>query len=46
VQSKHNYTFNNVKFAICFGYSKHQQADISVHGRNMFSAYSMGISDI
>jgi hypothetical protein len=25
-----------------FGYSNHHQADISVHGHDMFSAYSMG----
>jgi hypothetical protein len=39
---KHNSIFNNVKFATCFGYSNHHQADISVHGHDMFSAYSMG----
>jgi hypothetical protein len=39
---KHNNIFNNVKFAACFGYSNHHQVDISVHGHDMFSAYSMG----
>jgi len=38
----HNNIFNNVKFATCFGYSNHHQADISVYGQDMFSAYSMG----
>ena len=42
VQSKHNNIFNNVKFATCFGYSSHHQADISVHGHDKFSAYSIG----
>ena len=42
VQSKHNNVSNNVKFATCFGYSNHHQADISVHGHDMFSAFSMG----
>jgi len=42
VHSKHNNIFNNVKFATCFGYSNHHQADISVHGHDLFSAYSMG----
>ena len=42
VQSKHNNIYNDVKFATCFGYSNHHQADISVHGHDMFSAYSMG----
>ena len=37
-QSKHNNIFNNVKFATCFGYSNHHQADISVRGHDMFSA--------
>jgi hypothetical protein len=35
--SKHNNLFNSVKFASCFGYSNHHQADISVHGHDMFS---------
>jgi len=38
VQPKHNNTFNNVTFATSFGYSNHHQADISVHGHDMFSA--------
>jgi hypothetical protein len=38
VQSKHNNIFNNVKFATCFGYTNHNQADISVHVHDMFSA--------
>jgi hypothetical protein len=41
VQSKHNNIFNNVKFATCFSYSNHHQADISVPGHEMFNAYSM-----
>jgi len=45
VQPKHKNILNNVKFATYFGYSNHNQADISVHGHDMFSAYSMG-SDI
>jgi hypothetical protein len=39
---EHNNIFNNVKFATCFSYSNYHQADISVHGHDMFSAYSMG----
>jgi hypothetical protein len=35
---------NNVKFATYFVYSNHQQADISVHGHDMFSAYSLGFN--
>jgi len=35
---KHNNILSNVKFATCFVYSNHYQADISVHGHNMFSA--------
>jgi hypothetical protein len=42
IQSKHKIIFNNVQFATCFGYSNHHQANISVHGHDMFSAYSMG----
>ena len=38
VQSKHNIIFNNVQFPTCFGSSNHRQADISVHGHDMFSA--------
>ena len=41
VQSKHNVVFNNMKFATCFGYSNRHQAEISVHGHDMFSSYSM-----
>jgi len=41
IQSKHNNMFNNVKFTTCFGYSNHHQVYISVHGQDMFSAYSM-----
>jgi len=32
VQSKHNNTFSNVKFAACFDYKQLYQAAISVHG--------------
>jgi hypothetical protein len=30
-RSSERQIFNNVKFATCFGYSNHHQADISVH---------------
>ena len=40
-QSKHNNIFNNVKFATCFCYSNHHQADISVHGlRSVLTVWS------
>jgi hypothetical protein len=32
------YILNNVRFATCFGYSNHHQADISVHGHYMFGS--------
>ena len=35
------HSFNNVQFATCFGYINHHQADSSVHGRDMFTAYSV-----
>ena len=38
VQPKQKNIFNYVKFATCLGYSNHHQADISVHGHDMFSA--------
>ena len=42
IQSKHNNIFNNVKLLHVSVTSNHNQADISVHGHDMFSAYSMG----
>jgi hypothetical protein len=42
VQSKHNNIFNNVKMLHVSVTINHHQADNSVHGHDMFSAYSMG----
>jgi len=41
VQSKTQQYIQQCKIATCFRYSNHHQADISVHGHDMFSAYSM-----
>jgi len=42
VQSKTQQYIQQWKIATYFNHSNHHQADISVHGHDMFIAYSMG----
>jgi len=43
---KRNNIFNNVKLLHISVTSNHHQADISVHGHNKFSPYSMGSHNV